>query len=150
MSETIYMAKGSDLTALADKIREKTGGSEALQFPSGFIAGVNGLANFGATSFMVGSSNTNTITFSGLEGKPNAWAVYGAVGALVTGTPIVIYAADNGETAMGRAMTSGSANISSISSSQITQTKTASSLKVTLSGSSRFKASTRYYLLYVY
>lgn len=40
---TDYLVSGTDLTAVADAIRTKSGGSSSLAFPNGFVNEVNGI-----------------------------------------------------------------------------------------------------------
>ena len=43
MSETYYYATGSEITAIADSIRTKTGNNSSLQFPDDFVTAINNI-----------------------------------------------------------------------------------------------------------
>lgn len=58
--ENIYLTKGTDLTSVADAIREKAKLSDGLGFPDGFIEAINGIKtiNILASGKIIPSENT--------------------------------------------------------------------------------------------
>ena len=60
-----YAVNTADLTAVADAIRAKSGTSEGLSFPDGFVAAIAGIstgAQVASGSFTASRSNSMTIT----------------------------------------------------------------------------------------
>ena len=48
--DDLIIAKKEDVVAVANAIREKTGSSDALTFPSGFVNGIAGISSGGSNS----------------------------------------------------------------------------------------------------
>ena len=67
-----YIAKGEDLTSVADAIRSKSGGSEALIFPNEFVSAIGELPSNAYSNAYVGAtaSSATSITFSDVEHEP--------------------------------------------------------------------------------
>lgn len=90
---TDYIATDTELTSVADAIREKGGTSAALEWPDGFVDAIGDISA-GATNFVTGtftaSSSTGaaatvTIPYTG-TGYPIAALVFIAEGAYKSGT----------------------------------------------------------------
>ena len=76
MSE--YLVTSEDLTAVADAIREKSGGSESLEFPDGFVSEVEGIESgvFMWTATRTASQNfTSNLPFSEFRININGYSI---------------------------------------------------------------------------
>lgn len=76
MADT-YIVSSSDLTAVADSIRAKTGGTEQLTFPTGFADAIGGIENGGDISLNVtGATVGQTVKIAAVDdnGAPTAWS----------------------------------------------------------------------------
>lgn len=60
LSDTVYLARGSSLTAVANAIRTKGGTSALLEFPSGFITAIENIPSSTGVDWF-GYADTSTI-----------------------------------------------------------------------------------------
>lgn len=75
-----YVVKETQLTAIADAIREKTGGSASLEFPDGFTGAIEGITGRYANENMIVPINTrvpSTSTTQTLFGKASGYNYFG-------------------------------------------------------------------------
>lgn len=76
MSE--YLVTSEDLTAVADAIRAKSGGSESLEFPDGFVSEIDGIESgvFTWTATRTASQNfTSNLPFSEFRININGYSI---------------------------------------------------------------------------
>lgn len=80
---TTYLTDSADLTAVADAIRAKSGGSNQLAFPAGFVSEIQAIPSGGGTyqnyfvSEFTPAAATSVITFSVSDiGFVPDWCVY--------------------------------------------------------------------------
>lgn len=62
-----YLTNTTELTAVADAIREKTGDERDLIFPNGFVDAIGGISS-GASSYNITINLTNPINANGCHG----------------------------------------------------------------------------------
>lgn len=92
-----YIATDSELTAVANKIRSKTGGTASLEWPDGFVSGINSISGGGSPTletvtktYTPGTSQqTDTITpGTGYDGIGEVDVTVGAISGSYVGSGV--------------------------------------------------------------